>query len=367
MTHDFFISIVVPFFNRTELLKKTIQSVLEQSINCWELILVDDGSDEDISGFLREIKDDRIKYLKRDRLPKGAPACRNIGWQNAKSDLILFLDSDDLLAPWCIKERIEFVKNKQGYSLYIFEGLEFDNDEPEYHRLRTLHKTENPILEFLNFQSCWQTSCVVWNKNALTKIGGWDEKVLSWQDGEIHIRYLLNFNNFLWGYDIPDIFIRKHNDDRISNKKDISKTKNLYETYRKIENVLKEHKEYWLCKSFKRNYYNMVFTFVEGMDKQRLVKYKKCVNNEFKMSFFKIKLLFYIKLYLYFNNSKFQYRALYQLRKIGIPNFRKSFWTKRPEMNKVQEQSINKKFTNTPYLQTEIKHLAYLAEINKHE
>ena len=49
------ISIIVPFFNRIELLKKTIQSVLNQTYDKWELILVDDGSDEDIAPFLLEL------------------------------------------------------------------------------------------------------------------------------------------------------------------------------------------------------------------------------------------------------------------------------------------------------------------------
>ncbi|MDB0061197.1 FkbM family methyltransferase [bacterium] len=88
-------SIIIPSFNRADLISETLDSVLNQTYRYWECIIVDDGStdfsSEIISKYLE--LDNRFKYLERpkDRL-KGPSACRNIGLQNAKGEYVIFLD-----------------------------------------------------------------------------------------------------------------------------------------------------------------------------------------------------------------------------------------------------------------------------------
>jgi len=332
----------MPVFNRLNFLKPAIESVIQQTHSNWELVLVDDGSESIVIEYLQSIQDERVRLIMRDRQPKGAPTCRNIGWQNAESDFILFLDSDDLLAPWALKERLEFKKSKPGYSLYIFEGLEFDNDNPDYHRLRTRHKALDPLYESLNFRSCLQTSCVFWNKSTLTKIGGWNEDMLTWQDGEIHIRFFLTGMSYIWGSNIPDVFIRKHNNAvRISSRnKSIDKYINLFYSYISVERLL-EGKKY--KNMFVDNYNNLLFTFVEGMKGDMFYYYKQWVKKMFSKSTFRLKLLAYIDLYYYMHRSNFLLRIAYQLRKFGIPNFRKPFWTDHPKMTNKQIEILQEK------------------------
>lgn len=353
------ISVVMPVFNRIEFLKPAIESVIEQTFCRWELILVDDGSENCVIEYLNNITDKRVRLIRRNRQPKGAPVCRNIGWQNASSDLILFLDSDDLLAPWCIKERIEFIKNKLNYSLYIFEGLEFDNENPRFHRLRTLYKTENPLLEFLNFQSCWQTSCVVWKKNVLQAIGGWDESVLSWQDGEVHIRALFSGITYCWCNPLPDVFIRRHLDNnRISSTaKSVEKYKNLYKTYKNIEGKIDSVS---LKKHFKKNYRSLLFSFTEGLSREIIPDYSRWIKDEFGNSMFAITLRLYASLQKHTTIGSIDYRIIYQLRKIGIPNKRRKFWTKRPILNKENRNLLCKKFRNHKFIKNQVLHLSKL-------
>lgn len=95
MRNEIVTSIIIPSFNRADLISETLDSVLNQTYRYWECIIVDDGStdfsSEIISKYLE--LDNRFKYLERpkDRL-KGPSACRNIGLQNAKGEYVIFLD-----------------------------------------------------------------------------------------------------------------------------------------------------------------------------------------------------------------------------------------------------------------------------------
>jgi glycosyltransferase involved in cell wall biosynthesis len=166
MSYNDKISIVIPFYNRIHLLEKTIQSVLQQDSSNWELILVDDGSTEEVDGLRAKYSSEKVRFFKRSRSPKGAPTCRNIGAENTSFDHIMFLDSDDVLAPWCITERTKVLRSSPNDKLYVFEALEFDASNPFKHRLRTIRSSKDPLKHFLDFQSVWQTSCMVWKKEA---------------------------------------------------------------------------------------------------------------------------------------------------------------------------------------------------------
>jgi glycosyltransferase involved in cell wall biosynthesis len=91
-------SVVIPVFNRAELLVRAVQSVLQQSVKDWELIISDDASTEDIRTVAEGFHDPRIKYF---RLPVngGNAAARNQGARNAIGDYICYLDSDDRYHP----------------------------------------------------------------------------------------------------------------------------------------------------------------------------------------------------------------------------------------------------------------------------
>ena len=91
------VSIIIPSFNREILIQETLDSVLQQTYPRWEAIVIDDGSLDKTCEVVQSYsdKDQRIKLIKRDRQPKSASVCRNIGIENAKGKYALFLDSDD--------------------------------------------------------------------------------------------------------------------------------------------------------------------------------------------------------------------------------------------------------------------------------
>lgn len=111
---DDLVSIIMPSYNTTSFIENSIQSVLDQSYENWELIIVDDCStdntDEVLAPFL---KDSRIKYLKNEK-NSGAAVSRNRALREAKGRWIAFLDSDDLWYPDKLEKQLKFMK-KNGY------------------------------------------------------------------------------------------------------------------------------------------------------------------------------------------------------------------------------------------------------------
>lgn len=96
-----FFSIVIPVYNRAHLIEPTIQSCLEQTFEDFELIIVDDGSKDDLKSVIEKINDPRIRYIWREN--GGGSAARNTGIDAARGEYISFLDSDDLF----LKDKLE--------------------------------------------------------------------------------------------------------------------------------------------------------------------------------------------------------------------------------------------------------------------
>lgn len=87
------ISVVIPLFNKQEQIKNTLKTVLKQTFQTFEVIIVDDGSTDKSAQEAEKIVDDRIRLIRQDNA--GVSAARNRGIQEAKYDLIAFLDADD--------------------------------------------------------------------------------------------------------------------------------------------------------------------------------------------------------------------------------------------------------------------------------
>ena len=93
------VSVIIPLFNREDIVIETIQSVASQSYDVLEIIVVDDCSDDRGPERVREFadKDDRVSLLAGGAGHCGAPVCRNTGYEQSTGEFVIFLDSDDLL------------------------------------------------------------------------------------------------------------------------------------------------------------------------------------------------------------------------------------------------------------------------------
>lgn len=108
------VSVIMPSYNTAEFIKESINSVLNQTYQNFEIIIVDDCSTDNTDEVVAEIKDERIKYLKNEK-NSGAAVSRNRALREAKGKWIAFLDSDDVWLPEKLEKQISFMK-ENGYS-----------------------------------------------------------------------------------------------------------------------------------------------------------------------------------------------------------------------------------------------------------
>jgi glycosyltransferase involved in cell wall biosynthesis len=104
------VSVVMPFFNLESFLAESIESVLAQTCQDWQLLLIDDGS-TDASGSIAksyaEQYPDRIQYLAHENgVNRGASASRNLGLRHATGDYVALLDGDDIWLPRKLEEQV---------------------------------------------------------------------------------------------------------------------------------------------------------------------------------------------------------------------------------------------------------------------
>lgn len=232
------ISVIIPLFNRSSLIPETLDSVRSQSYPHWEVIVVDDGSTDNsievVQQFARH--DKRIRVFSRQREPKGAPTCRNIGVERACGEYVIFLDSDDLLAPYCLQRRLAFMQAHPQLDFAVFLMMDFKKQLGDCRTLWNVFNDENDLERFLGKGMTWQTTGPIWRKSALVKVGNWEEEAVSWQDWEFHVRALAKGLTYEKVDGLPDCFVRRDDSDRISKegwtkRKILSRTKLFSKVY----------------------------------------------------------------------------------------------------------------------------------------
>ena len=118
------VSVILPTYNRAKVLPRAIESVLGQTYDNIELIIVDDGSRDNTKEIVKEFQrqDDRILYLQNKR-NLGANVARNIGIMNSNGEFIAFIDSDDIWVPWKLERQIETIRRSLGSCSIVYSGF----------------------------------------------------------------------------------------------------------------------------------------------------------------------------------------------------------------------------------------------------
>lgn len=216
------VSIIIPNFNRAGLLKETLNSVLAQTYPHWEALVVDDGSTDNSHSVVQAYAagDSRIKLIPRDRLPKGAPTCRNIGIERASGDFIIFLDSDDLIAPHCLKQRIETAEKHPAFDLYVFPASGFYKaigDVPDHESGYGI-KPGQTLYDFAAGNSFFIISQCFWKRPYLVNQKLYfHEDLKSGQDFYFHFQAFFHNTRAYFSTESIDHYIRWSSEGRISN------------------------------------------------------------------------------------------------------------------------------------------------------
>lgn len=122
------VSIIMPVYNRQSYIRKAIKSVFSQTYNNWELIIIDDGS-QDYSPIIAKnfvLISEKVKLIMQEH--KNLPAAKNNGIKNSSGDFITFLDSDDEYKTNHIESRVKYLLNNTDIDL-IHGGIQIIGDE----------------------------------------------------------------------------------------------------------------------------------------------------------------------------------------------------------------------------------------------
>lgn len=124
------ISVIIPVYNAKKYIRQTIESVRRQTYGNWELLLVDDHSDDGTAQYLKKyIKttgDKRIRLIEQEA-NLGAAHARNTGVKESRGRYVAYLDADDLWAKSKLEKELSFMKEK--HVAFVFTGYEFANDK----------------------------------------------------------------------------------------------------------------------------------------------------------------------------------------------------------------------------------------------
>ena len=188
------VSVVIPIKGRADVFPETLASLIAQTDPDWEAVVVDDGS---APAELERIEqacrvDPRIRFRRRQAARSGASACRNEGYRESRGDFVIFLDSDDLLAPHCLAGRTRVMRARPDLDFVVF-GIQLFRQRPGDMTVywNTLIEAEDDVRRFLRVDPPWGTHAVLWRRAAAERTGLWDEEALCWQDWEFHLRALL--------------------------------------------------------------------------------------------------------------------------------------------------------------------------------
>lgn len=300
------VTIIIPTYNRLNRIEETLKSVENQTYKNWECIIVDDISNDNSEDFIKKriSNDNRFIFLKRTQnKTKGPSSCRNIGIENTKGQLVVFLDSDDLLSNDCLQNRVSFYLENPEYDFYIFKTQIFNNtpnDSTIIHNIElTEYTDENYLNLFLLGKAPFCIMSPLWKIETLKKLHGFDENLIMLEDPDLHIRaFLSSFKSKTTDSLIPDNFYR-NNVNRHLNIKDKSKIHAKNENYYYFfEKHLKENRDKF--KKYVVNYFKNEVLTNESFNFSIFIKFYLLLksNNYFKFKqyvlIFPLTLLIYI-------------------------------------------------------------------------
>lgn len=194
------ISIIIPCYNQVAFLPETLQSVLDQSYEHWECIIVNDGSLDNTEEVALEWcqKDSRFNYLKKEN--GGLSSARNAGLKIAKGEYIQFLDSDDILEKDKLLQQSSFFQTNidiivSGYRYFeSSEGISKLRIFGRYGALPENVITSNDnvdVIHLFNRRNPFVVCAPLYKKSVFDRVGNFDEQLNAYEDWDFHLRCAL--------------------------------------------------------------------------------------------------------------------------------------------------------------------------------
>lgn len=272
------VSVIMPVYNREDLIKTAINSILNQTYVNFELIVVDDGSTDKTVDIIRSISDNRIKLIVSDE-NKGSSGARNLGLEMISGDYILYLDSDNEWEPNYIDVVMgAFLELPDADAVYVGQLLYKDiNDDPFAIRFGSFNKS---LLMNGNYIDL---NCLSYKREVHEKVGGFDETLNRLVDWDLIFR----ISNYFKVYSVP-VLISKYyfgaaknriSDFSVKNHEKDKLLKNLFRNVH-INNFMIKKPNYKLNKVVNIVIYNI----------SSLMSLQECINHIFSLKLDKIEI-----------------------------------------------------------------------------
>lgn len=227
------VSIIIPTYNRANLISEAIDSVLAQTYRNFEIIVVDDGSTDNTKEVLSKYNG-QIKYIYQDN--KGGAEARNNGIKNAQGEYIAFLDSDDLWLPNKLEKQVKYLFDNINISLIYSDAYLSNSENVDSKTLFDivhpfLSNDKKEVLRYLFLHKPIYPSTVVTKRSCFDKVGLFNSSLRNLgEDYDMWLRIAKYFNI---GYiNEPLVHIRD------VDKKACSNMEPIYETAIKTRKAL---------------------------------------------------------------------------------------------------------------------------------
>lgn len=217
------VSIIIPTFNRSELLRETLDSVFNQTYQNWECIIADDNSSDNTKEVIESFieKDSRFKYFYGpDYHLKGANECRNFAFRKSIGDFIQYLDDDDLLGRNKIEAQVKALlkSNKKTLATSKWGFFRKSVGDVELQNL-DVYRNFDDIEDFifsLSFCHCYFPSLAyLIPRELIIRAGEWNEHLEINQDGEFMSRIFTKIEQVVFAED-AQVYYRQHQGPRKS-------------------------------------------------------------------------------------------------------------------------------------------------------
>jgi len=185
------ISVIIPAYNAQKTILETVESVLQQTFVDFEVIIVDDGSQDSTLKIVSDITDSRLKVLSYPNA--GACVSRNRGFAQAKGEFIAFLDADDLWTPDKLEAQLAALQaNPQAAVAYSWTNC-IDEASQFLRRGNHLSINGDVYAELLLSDVLENGSNPLIRREALAAVGGFDESLTGVEDWDLYLRLAVNY------------------------------------------------------------------------------------------------------------------------------------------------------------------------------
>lgn len=188
------ISVIIPLYNKEAIIGHAIQSVLSQSFQDFELIIVNDGSTDGSMEVIRTIYDNRIILVEQEN---GGPGkARNTGVKHSHGEWILFLDADDELTEGALEHFVSLTDKYKGVELFCAEFLVKNGSQTSIPYTYNNSIAKNSYKSWFFHESCPRTGATLYSRSLVLKCP-FDERIRRYEDLECLFRMFRHTQLFL--------------------------------------------------------------------------------------------------------------------------------------------------------------------------